>query len=90
MLVHSKYTRAAVSLGKRCLDVITAWNRGYLPGKPARQPEPGRSFKAGSLESLSLGEEKSSPMVEEKTPGWDKQQDHMHEMEDSLSLWQAE
>lgn len=58
---------AALSLRKPCLPVITAWNRGYLPGKPARQPYPGRSSKAGSLESLSLGEEKSSPMVEEKT-----------------------
>lgn len=58
---------AALSLRKPCLPVITAWNRGYRPGKPARQPYPGRSSKAGSLESLSLGEEKSSPMVEEKT-----------------------
>jgi len=38
VLVHRNNNRAALSLGKICVEVITAWKRGYLPGKPARQP----------------------------------------------------
>lgn len=33
VLVHRNYSWAALNLGRCCLDVITAWNRGYLPGK---------------------------------------------------------